>query len=598
MMRLTRGLYAFAAVSVCAALLVACSTDPLTSSLRPTAEDKAESTHAPAGAYGALLRLGEATRQAGDPASAVVFFRRAHAADAFKPEALVKLGAALSDLAQYNDAAQAFRDALDLDHNNTEALRGLGGALIALNQPEIAIENFKAANTIEPDYRNFNGLGVASDHLGRHKEAQEYYESGLKTFPDNLTLLNNLGLSQILSRDYDAAITTLVAAAQQPGATARQRQNLALAYGIAGRDADAERIARLDLDRQAVQSNLAYYGILRAANDEALLTAVLGVHAPAKPLLPAGGVPPAQAVPQLGPSSSDAPLMKPQANAAEPAAAPPNLAAVQPAAGKPQVKAKLVTAVTTGEREAQPSGGSPQTAGSPPAAAPQTAMADTAKQPNASVPPASADPADPGRTAAESQPAEIRVPAAQPSAEVVRSARVTSALAEDSRAANEQQPAAQEPGAAPRAVIAGRFGQTSVASPRPILRQTEVRQIFFPQTRPGGAPVWYAAAVAEEPVTENRKAEADSFFARIYDFFFKPAAAAPATAANAPANALATPTANPANTADPATITPAAGGGDMGPRVWPADVNASYHDRRATVPSPQAQPGGGPAAAP
>ena len=161
MVGLNRGAALLAAVSVSALLLAACTSDPINASLRPNAEDVAAAPEkAPVGSYGALLRLGEATRQAGDPASAVGFFKRAHAMDLFKSEPLVRLGNALNDLGEYNQAAETFRDALNVDHNNAEALRGLGGALIALNQPAMAIDQYSAALGIEPDYRSYNGLGV------------------------------------------------------------------------------------------------------------------------------------------------------------------------------------------------------------------------------------------------------------------------------------------------------------------------------------------------------------------------------------------------------------------------------------------------------
>ncbi|MFZ0694806.1 MAG: tetratricopeptide repeat protein, partial [Alphaproteobacteria bacterium] len=326
---------AFLALIAAAFLLIGCATDPITDSLRPNPEDVANHPGAPAGSVAALVRVGEASRQSGDPVTAITLFRRAHNLDPFKVEPLVKLGDALNDVGKFSEAADSFRTALEYEHNNVEALRGLGTALIGLNQPGLAIDHFKAALAIEPDYRSYNGLGVASDHMGQHKAAQDYYEAGLKGFPKNLTLLNNLGLSQLLTRDYDAAMVTLVTAAEQPGATARQRLNLALAYGLAGRDAEAQRIARIDLDDKTVQDNLAYYGILRAADDAALLSAILGVHVPVPP--PSAASQPDMSAPASiqpkagGGSSVDAPV-NPQA--ADNPAAPPDLGVPNKAAGE------------------------------------------------------------------------------------------------------------------------------------------------------------------------------------------------------------------------------------------------------------------------
>ena len=221
MLALAHRRFVFAAAVLCILALASCSNDPIVSATRPTKEDIAsQPTPAPAGTMPALMRMGEATRQAGKPRDALAYFRRAHQLDLFDPRPLVKIGICLNDLGQYNEAAEAFKDTIALDHNNTEALRGLGTAMIGLNEPALAIENLKAALEIEPDHRTYNALGVASDHMGDHAAAQNYYSEGLKLFPNNLTLLNNLGLSQILSGNLDAATATLVTAAQLPGAGA------------------------------------------------------------------------------------------------------------------------------------------------------------------------------------------------------------------------------------------------------------------------------------------------------------------------------------------------------------------------------------------
>jgi Flp pilus assembly protein TadD len=221
------------------------------------------------------MRVAAATRAGGDPATAVVLYRRAHTLEPFNAEPLAKLGGALNDLAVPDEAAQAFRKALGIDPRNTEGLRGLGAALIALDQPELAVEQFEAALAIEDDHRSYSGLGVALDAMGDHALAQAYYRVGLELAPGNLTLLNNLGLSLALTGDHPAAIEALSQAATHPAATARQRQNLALAHGLAGDPEVAARIARLDLDEAAVQSNLAYYDVLRAANDSAMSAAAV-----------------------------------------------------------------------------------------------------------------------------------------------------------------------------------------------------------------------------------------------------------------------------------------------------------------------------------
>ena len=95
-----------------------------------------------------------------------------------------------------------------------------------------------------------------------------------------MLLRNNLGLSLALSGQYAEAIELLRAIVDEPGAKARNRQNLALAYGLAGDLTAAERISRLDLDEEAVQNNLSYFAALAAVEDDRKRAAVLGVHPP------------------------------------------------------------------------------------------------------------------------------------------------------------------------------------------------------------------------------------------------------------------------------------------------------------------------------
>jgi Flp pilus assembly protein TadD len=78
--------------------------------------------------------------------------------------------------------------------------------------------------------------------------------------------------------EYGEAIAMLERAVQDPTATARVRQNLALAYGLAGEREAAERVAGLDLDDAAVAHNLSYYDLLRGTGDSNMTATTLGTH--------------------------------------------------------------------------------------------------------------------------------------------------------------------------------------------------------------------------------------------------------------------------------------------------------------------------------
>ncbi len=215
-------------------------------------------------------------RDAGDVAGAIPFYRRAHQLDALQSTPLIRLALALHTLRAYEEAARTWRSALKLAPNNADALRGYGNSLIALNKPHLAIDQLRRSNEVEEDLRAYNGLGVAYDMIGDARGAQVHYRMGLQLAPDNMPLLNNLGLSLALSGDFPESINLLLRVVASATVTARHRQNLALAYGLSGQIEEAAAVARQDLDEVAVANNLAYYAILRAETDPAARFAAIG----------------------------------------------------------------------------------------------------------------------------------------------------------------------------------------------------------------------------------------------------------------------------------------------------------------------------------
>jgi len=219
----------------------------------------------------ALMRAGEASRQRGDYAAAAAFYARAESADPKSIDAPIGMGESLAAGGAGREAADAFRKALVIDPKNTRALRGLGNALIAQDQADLAIEQFEKALAIDPrDYRAYSGLGVAYDTLANHDKAQEFYYAGLEIAPNDTVLRNNLGLSLAFAGHYKGAIEILRPLALRPGATARDRQNLALVYGLSGDVEQAKKFSRLDMDNKEVERNLSYYAALRSIADPVL----------------------------------------------------------------------------------------------------------------------------------------------------------------------------------------------------------------------------------------------------------------------------------------------------------------------------------------
>ena len=142
---------------------------------------------------------------------------------------------------------------------NMALIGAYGRALADVGQYQQALVALDRAHTPDaPDWRILNVQGAVLDQLGRHTEAQRHYASALKIAPDEPSVLSNLGLSYLLTKDLKNAEATLRRAVAQPNAGPKVRQNLALVVGLQGRFAEAEKIASADLPENEATANVAY----------------------------------------------------------------------------------------------------------------------------------------------------------------------------------------------------------------------------------------------------------------------------------------------------------------------------------------------------
>ena len=139
-----------------------------------------------------------------------------------------------------------------------KVLGAYGKALADAGDFRQATEVLSRAHTPDrPDWTILSAQGSVADQMGDHETARGYYEAALKIRPDEPSVLSNLGLSYALSRQLPKAEATLRAAAEQPGADARVRQNYALVLGLQGKFADAEVVSRRDLSPADAAANIA-----------------------------------------------------------------------------------------------------------------------------------------------------------------------------------------------------------------------------------------------------------------------------------------------------------------------------------------------------
>ena len=207
---------------------------------------------------GSLGDKAETSRPA-DPRRDVEVFQERYRANPKDPEAALQYGKALRATGQKSQAVAVLEQATIGLPKNKALLAGYGRALADNGNFKQAFEVLGRAHTPDnPDWRILSVQGTALDQLGRHDEARRYYGSALKIAPDEPSVLSNLGMSYVLSKDLPKAEENLRRAYGGANADARVRQNLALVVGLQGRFSEAESIVKADLPADEAAANVAY----------------------------------------------------------------------------------------------------------------------------------------------------------------------------------------------------------------------------------------------------------------------------------------------------------------------------------------------------
>ncbi len=225
--------------------------------------------------YATLMRIGAAAHAGGDLATAVGVYRRAAAIDPGATAPFVAAGNTLIEMGHVDEGLIAYTSVLTRDKHDREALRGLARAYLMTGKPELAGQPLAVAYQDTPDDPKLLQLiGVADDFVGQHEEAQARYRRGLELLPRDPALSLDLALSLALTGNYPEAVGILRPLAVAVTSSPRERQTLALIYGLEGDRRAAEQMARLDLDAESVRRNLAYYDSLRRLSPQARQRAI------------------------------------------------------------------------------------------------------------------------------------------------------------------------------------------------------------------------------------------------------------------------------------------------------------------------------------
>jgi Flp pilus assembly protein TadD len=174
-------------------------------------------------------------------------------------EAALQYGQALRLNGQRQQAVAVLEQATIVNPGEKPLLAAYGRALADNGNFQQAFDILSRAHTpSNPDWRVLSVQGTVLDQMGKHEEARRYYASALKIVPEEPSVLSNLGLSYVLSKDLPKAESTLRMALDRGTSDVRVRQNLGLAIGLQGRFAEAETIVKADLPPDQAEANVAY----------------------------------------------------------------------------------------------------------------------------------------------------------------------------------------------------------------------------------------------------------------------------------------------------------------------------------------------------
>jgi len=194
-----------------------------------------------------------------DPRRAVDVYGDRYRANLKDADAALAYGQALRATGQRAQAVAVFEQATIAHPGNRALMAGYGRALADNGNFQQSFDVLSRAHSPDnPDWRILSVQGTALDQLGRHDEARRYYDSALKIAPEEPSVLSNLGLSYVLSKELPKAEEILRRAYAGGKADARVRQNLGLVVGLQGRFAEAETIVKGDLPPDEAAANVAY----------------------------------------------------------------------------------------------------------------------------------------------------------------------------------------------------------------------------------------------------------------------------------------------------------------------------------------------------
>ncbi|MEN3351294.1 MAG: hypothetical protein V7632_4929 [Bradyrhizobium sp.] len=217
---------------------------------------------------GSLGDMAEPSPAPSDPRREIEAYQERVRANPKDIDAHLRYARALRATGQRAQAVAVLEQAVLAQPGNKPLLAGYGRALADNGNFQQAFEVLGRAHSPEdPDWRILSAQGAVLDQLDRHDEARQYYSSALKITPNDPSVLSNLGLSYLLSKELPKAEETLRKARDRAPGDMRVRTNLAVVVGLQGRQSEAETIMKADLPPEQGTANVAALKRLLARKD-------------------------------------------------------------------------------------------------------------------------------------------------------------------------------------------------------------------------------------------------------------------------------------------------------------------------------------------
>ncbi|MCB1738626.1 MAG: hypothetical protein KDI42_10900 [Gammaproteobacteria bacterium] len=199
-------------------------------------------------------------------------------------DALIGLAENYRRLHRLLESELTWHAAQAVDARDARVVHGYAAFLITAGRAQEALKIIAPkvmaaglAGTAEPGERTYALAGAAYDRLGDHAAAERIYRRGLRAHANSVSLRNNLAFCLILQGRPHYAAVLLMDMEKTGLGGARQRQNLALAWALAGRVDRATEVAGRARDAATLQTNLNYFAWLRGLEREPRRLALLGL---------------------------------------------------------------------------------------------------------------------------------------------------------------------------------------------------------------------------------------------------------------------------------------------------------------------------------